>query len=161
MKTFLLPWLAAAALGATAAHAADIYRWVDDAGKTQFSDTVPERYRARATRIDSSAYELSPAQRAIAEARARQAASAPPAAPPGGRPVPLTGTGGAPAASLGAASQAGADTRDCASWQRRYAESQECFAPYKLVNGGTKPEGYQKCVEVPDPASQCGIPRAP
>jgi hypothetical protein len=75
--------------------------------------------------------------------------------------VPTTGAGGAPAAAIGAASQAGADTGDCAAWQRRYAESQDCVAQYKLVNGGTKPEGYQKCSEVPDPASQCGMPRTP
>jgi hypothetical protein len=70
--------------------------------------------------------------------------------------------GGAPASAAGAAPRpGGSDPRDCASWQKRYTESQECFAQYKLVNGGTKPEGFQKCTEVPDPASQCGFPRTP
>ncbi|KQW38984.1 DUF4124 domain-containing protein [Rhizobacter sp. Root404] len=161
MKARLLPALVAAAIGLPAAHAADIYRWVDDAGKTHLSDTVPERYRSRATRVDSDAYELSPAQRAIAEARARQAGRAA-AASAASSPAPAISLGGAPAASIGAASRAAAnDARDCAGWQRRYIESQECFAPYKLVNGGIKPEAFQRCTEVPDPATACGAPRTP
>jgi hypothetical protein len=157
----LLALAAAAALGLPAAQAADIYRWTDDAGKTHLSDTVPDRYRARATRVDSAAFELTPAQRAIAEARARQARSAVPAAS-ASAPAPATSLGGVPGAAAAAASRPVAnDPSDCAGWQRRYTESQACFAQYKLVNGGTKPEGFRQCVEVPDPASQCGFPRTP
>ncbi len=162
MNTRLLLALAAAAICVLpTAHAADIYRWVDDAGKTHLSDTVPPKYRARATRVDSAAYELTPAQRAIAEARARQAGGARPV-PPASAPAPAATLGGAPAAAIGAASRPGAnDASDCAGWQRRYTESQECFAQYKIVNGATRPEGFRQCTEVPDPASQCGFPRTP
>ncbi len=169
MNLRLLPALAAAAICLLpTAQAADIYRWVDDAGRTHLSDSVPEKYRARAIRVDSAAYELTPAQRAIAEARARQARGAMPvpaasAPTPAPTPAPTAATlGGAPAAAIGAASRPAAnDASDCAGWQRRYTESQECFAPYRLVNGATRPEGFRQCVEVPDPASQCGFPRTP
>lgn len=159
MKPGLIAWLAAAAFCSSAAQAADIYRWVDDAGKTHLSDTVPDRYRARATRVDSAAYELSPAERARAQARAREAKAA--ASRPAATPVPATSLGG-PAGVAGAASRPAVnDRRDCAGWQQRYTASQECFAPFRLVNGGIRPEAFQKCTEVPDPARECGIERTP
>ncbi len=159
MKAGLFAWIAAAACCGPAAQAADIYRWVDDAGKTHLSDTVPERYRARATRVDPAAYELSPAERAQAQARARQAAASRPAA--ASAPAPAVSLGGASGAVGAASRPAGLDPRDCAAWQKRYTASQECFAPYRLANGAIRPEAFQKCTEVPDPASQCGFARTP
>lgn len=41
----------------------------------------------------------------------------------------------------------------CEEQKRRYAESQACFAPYRLANGGIRPEAYEKCKEAPQP--QC------
>ena len=85
----------------TAAHAADLYRWVDETGRAQFGETVPEKYKASASKTD------------------------------------------------------------CATWQRLYAESQECFAPYKGFHGLTRGEAYEKCVEIPDPVTTCGLPKTP
>ncbi|HEX9450848.1 MAG TPA: DUF4124 domain-containing protein [Burkholderiales bacterium] len=48
-------------------YAADIYRWVDENGRIQFSDVVPEKYKKSAKRMDSRQYELSPEQRKEAE----------------------------------------------------------------------------------------------
>jgi len=69
------------------------------------------------------------------------AADAPASAP---RPPPTAGSLGGPAAP------------DCAALRKRYAESQACFAPYRLANGGIKPEAFKRCREVPDPALTCG-----
>ena len=45
---------------------------------------------------------------------------------------------------------------DCAALRARYAQSQACFSPYRLANGGIKPEAYKHCREMPDPALTCG-----
>jgi len=64
--------LLAVALLSLPAGAADIYRWVDENGKVHISDTVPEKYRKSAKRIDSGQYEVTPQQRAAAEALAER-----------------------------------------------------------------------------------------
>ncbi|HEY2926593.1 DUF4124 domain-containing protein [Piscinibacter sp.] len=89
--------------------AADIYRWVDAQGRTQYSDSVPDRYKNSASRV-------TPPSNAIIAS-------------------------------------------DCAARLRRYRESQECFAPYRTVTGAIKAEAYQRCVELPDPSPQCGLPK--
>lgn len=147
--------LATALLMPMGAHAADVYRWVDENGRVQFSDTVPEKYRDKATRLDTRPSELTDAQRREAEARALQArakaadvaaaqaraASAPPRPPP---------------APVAAASAAAPTSTDCATLHRLYQESQDCFGPYRTVHGTTKAEGYEKCTVVADPTPQCG-----
>lgn len=147
------------ALAAAATRAADIYQWVDDAGKTQASDVVPEKYRARAKRLDSQRYELTPAQKV--EAQARQAAQR---ARAGGMPQaspPSEGATPGSAASLSGAPKAASAPIDCETLRRRYGESQACFAPFKNVNGTMKPGANETCTEVPDPSPQCGLPRLP
>jgi len=47
---FLL--LACCLLWSLPAHAGDIYRWADEQGKVHLSDTVPEKYRKGAVRVD-------------------------------------------------------------------------------------------------------------
>lgn len=149
-----LAWVAAL-LMPIVVHAADVYRWVDETGRVQFSDTVPEKYRDKATRVDTRPSELTDAQRREAEARALQAraraaetaaaqarvASAPPRALP---------------APVAAASAAAPTATDCATLHRLYQESQACFGPYRTVHGTTKAEGYEKCTVVADPTPQCG-----
>ena len=45
---------------------------------------------------------------------------------------------------------------DCAELLRRYRESQECFAPYRMANGGLRPEAFQLCgPDLPAPSGQC------
>lgn len=55
-----------------------------------------------------------------------------------------------------AGSLSGPPPPDCAALRRRYAQSQACFAPYRLANGGIKPEAYKHCRDMPDPALTCG-----
>jgi hypothetical protein len=136
-------------------HAADLYRWVDESGRTHISDTVPEQYRKSATRTDARKFEVSDEQRREAEARAERDRAkvrsneedrARAASPESGRPAPAA-AGPKPAA-----------TSDCAELHRRYRESLDCFAPYVMANGATKSEAYTKCTVVKDPSSQCGAP---
>lgn len=91
------------------ALAADIYRWVDEQGRTQYSDSVPDRYKNSASKVTLPSNSIA--------------------------------------------------TSDCAARLRRYRESQECFAPYRMANGAIKAEAYRHCVELTDPSAQCGLPK--
>jgi hypothetical protein len=55
-----------------------------------------------------------------------------------------------------AGSLSGPPARDCDALRRRYAQSQACFAPYRLANGAVRPEAFERCREMPDPALTCG-----
>ena len=138
-------------------YGADIYRWVDQDGRVHLSDTVPEQFKKSATRIDSRQYELTPAQRREAEARtARDKAQA------AERDAKAAATAGraASAAAPASAVSAEAGTADCATLRRRFAESNECFAPFFNRNGSVKAEGYAKCgAPVPYPTNECSSAR--
>ena len=135
-------------------YAADIYRWVDENGRTQISDIVPENYKKSATRIDSRQFELSAEQRREAEARAAEAKQRK------ARSDAVEAANSVAAAAAAAAEsgprQATNQSTDCATLRRLYRESQECFAPYRTVNGATKAEAFEKCTPVADPVSKCG-----
>ena len=142
------------------AQAKSICRWVDERGRTQIAEVVPETYKKVAVCTDSQRYELSAEQRRAAErrvaedkARARQAAARPPA-------------NGASSATrpARAASQPGAkrptevvtDATDCPTWWRIYDESVECFGPYRTTRDATKREGFDQCNVVASPEPKCG-----
>lgn len=155
----LFALLTASIMSLAPLHAADIYRWVDENGRTQFSDVVPEKYRKSARKVDSRQNEPSVEQRKEAEARADQdklrveeaaqrkaradadaaakSAADAAAAKNSPQPVPDKGT-------------------DCATLHRLYKESLDCFAPYISATGNTKAEAFQKCTSVPDPSPKCG-----
>jgi hypothetical protein len=143
---------------AVAANATVIYRWVDEDGRTHVSDVVPDKYKKSATRIDSTQYEASPAQRkeaqeraakekALVEEAAKRRASAPPSAP--------ASVASAPAAAKRPA-QGVTDSTDCETWWRLYHESEECFGAYRTVRGGLKPEAFEMCNPIPSPKPKCG-----
>jgi hypothetical protein len=160
MKTCLAPVAMALLLLSTTADATPICRWVNDSGRTQIAEVVPEKYRKLAVCTDSQKYELLPEQRRAAEqrvaddrARAQKAAVKPPSDPASSAPRPAR-----------AASQPGAkrptefvtaDT-DCTTWWRIYDESVECFGPYRTTRGATKPEGFDRCNVVASPEPKCG-----
>lgn len=139
------------------AWATDIYRWVDENGRTHLSDVVPERYRDRATRIDSRQYELTPEQQREARERAAREAERTPHPSPAAAEAPVPP---APAAVREPVTKRPAQTvnanTDCATWWRLYRESQACFGPYRLVGGGIKPEAFDRCNEIPSPELPCG-----
>ena len=146
-------------------HAADLYRWVDESGRTQFSDTVPEKYRKSAVKIDSRRYELSTEQRAEADERAALAEKSRLA--DAQRKKALADASASAAAAPGAASLGKSTARkpadpatDCETLQRLYRESEDCFAPFKMVGGATKAEAFQKCTAVENPTPKCGTPKA-
>ncbi|MEA5097851.1 MAG: DUF4124 domain-containing protein [Burkholderiaceae bacterium] len=139
-----------------AASATDIYRWVDENGRTQLSDIVPAKYRDSAIKLDSRRYEA-PVERSpnssnhgvTGKAPASQAADKPSAQPANGVITPEPGT---------VDNRQKADTEnDCQALRQRYRESQECFAPYFVKGGGIKTEAFEKCgTPVPDPSATCG-----
>lgn len=135
-------------------QAAEIYKWTDEDGRTHFADSVPDRYKSAATRVDPGSSEVPDTQRKEAEARAAKEKSAM------NRAREKSGNSGLPAGTKPATGgSATADARraaDCEILFRRYRESQECFAPYRLANGALRVEAYQRCTEVPDPSRRCG-----
>jgi hypothetical protein len=143
-------------------YAADIYRWVDENGRIQFSDVVPEKYKKSAKRIDSRQYELSAEQRREADARAEQEkAQAAEATQRKARADAEKAANAAAAAAAAAAAQtkprpAVDENTDCATLYRLYRESLDCFAPYITANGTTKAEAFAKCTPVADPSRKCG-----
>ncbi len=137
-------------------YAADIYRWVDENGRTQFSDVVPEKYKKSAKRMESRPREISAEQRREAEDRAakeralaEEAAQKRTRVAPDKPAKPGSASGNKP-------SSASNDGTDCATLYRLYRESIDCFAPYVTANGTTKAEAFQKCKAVADPSRKCG-----
>lgn len=141
-------------------QATSLCRWVDENGRTQIAEVVPEKYRKVAVCTDSQKYELSAEQRRAAEqrvaddrARAREAAAKPPS------DRASSARGPARAASKPGAKRptevVTADT-DCTTWWRIYDESVECFGPYRTTRGATKPEGFDRCNVVASPEPKCG-----
>ena len=146
-----------AACLAFGASATDIYRWVDENGRTHLSDVVPERYRDAATRVDSRSHELTLEQQREARERAareaERAGRAPPAAAQAPQPpAPVV----SPTAVVKRPAQTVTESTDCTTWWRLYQESQECFGPFRLVGGGIKPEAFDHCNEIPSPELRCG-----
>lgn len=139
------------------AYANTIYQWVDDNGRTQISDKVPPRYKSVATELDTRASRVSEQQRQEALERvARQKERAEAA----GREREKADAADADAASQSAQPKSLAPVvesdADCEQLRRAYYESQECFAPFMLVDGGIRAEAYQYCRPIADPSSKCG-----
>ena len=143
-------------------HSADIYQWVDEQGRTQVSDTVPDEYKSTAKKFDSGSFELSPQQRSEAEAAAaKEKESAAKARSERQAAENRENTDAAESAQDASSATSPTPESDCATLQRLFAESQECFAPYRMDNGAVRPEAFEKCTELPDPSPKCGIPTIP
>lgn len=156
----LRQWKRACAFGAICvacgAAAAPIYRWVDDDGRTHFSETVPKRYEKTATRVMPR--DTGPPASASSMPSAPSPVLPPAPSPKASEAAPAqTATPTVPAASA-AASAARVQPKDCATLRRLYEESLACFAPYRTVRGGLKAEAFDKCTPVEDPTPVCGYP---
>ena len=145
------------ALHVSTAGATSVCRWLDESGRTQVAEVVPDRYKKVATCSDSQKYEISPEQRRAAaervaedSERARQAAAK---LPPERASNPAR-----PAAQPNTKRPTGVVTEatDCPTWWRIYDESVECFGPYRTARGATKVEGFDKCNVIPNPELTCG-----
>ena len=155
-----IPLALALALASPTLGATPICRWVDESGRTQLAQVVPEKYRKIAICTESQRFELSRQQRQAAERRAvedrnraKKTADEPPVEQASGslrRP--------------GALSQPGAkrptevvtEATDCPTWWRIYDESVECFGPYRTTRGATKREAFDNCNVIASPEPKCG-----
>ena len=144
----------------TVVRAASICRWVDANGRTQMSDVVPDRYKESATCSDSRESELSPDQQREAARRATEQPSrlrheiAQPPTPAASGASGTTGEHSLPMAKW--PTEVITETTDCQTRWRIYDESVACFGPYRTTQGATKPEGFDKCNDVPSPEIKCG-----
>ena len=130
-----------------AAYGADAFSWVDEDGKTHYGDSVPGRYKQKAKKLDSSA--VTGDQRLEAEARlAKEKARA--ESLEKAREARLDGAQSA-SAPAPTAPPTGDSANECEKQLKKYLDSQACFAPYRLKDGGIKPEAFQKCTEVKEP----------
>lgn len=150
--------------GLGTAHAAEIYRWIDDQGAVHLGDRVPPAYRKSAVRVTPEIPPVTEADRNQAQARARdeqaRAAAAQERAERAASAAQRDG-GGSAAASVSSPSPPDADTADCDNLTRKYLDSLDCFAPYVNANGTTRAEGYAHCRAVPAPPARCGrVPTA-
>jgi|SRR5450830_1935289 len=150
----------ALALLSPVAHSTSICRWVDDNGRTQMSDVVPDKYKNSSTCSDSQKYELSTEQKREAEQREAEeqrhdTTGQPPQA--ASRPPGATGSAGLPTAQdAKRPTEVITDETDCPTRWRIYDESVECFGPYRTTRGATKPEAFDKCIVIPSPEIMCG-----
>jgi len=148
---FLVFWLSAAGLcGAT-----DIYKWKDEAGHTHVADSVPERYRKVATKIDSRQFEVRADDRAAALARSAKELERAAAMAADRARTESDASGLAPSGS-GPRAQPKQGESECDRLWRTYLDSQRCFAPYQRRQGGTRVEAYSHCEPVQAPPAECG-----
>jgi len=138
-----------------ATYAADVFRWVDENGKTHYGDSVPERYKQKAKKLDSEGAEVTGARRQEVEARiARDKAIAESIMK--AREAKLSGSQSSSAPSPNIAPADG--NAGCAEQLKRYQESLTCFDAYRTKDGGVRQEAFQHCTEVKQPAGCLASP---
>lgn len=128
-----------------------IYRWVDEDGTVHYGDTVPERYEDSATRKpelkEHPVIDVTPTEKQMrARKRALDILDVEPEAETTNPTPPANANTPAPAISENTADIT------CEEQWERYNASQACFAPYRLANGAIRPEAFDNCVSVPQPA---------
>ena len=74
-------------------------------------------------------------------------------ADPGASPKKRTSPSASSAGSLSGSGQG--DTR-CATLRKRYAQSEACFARFRMKNRGLKSGAFQRCKQLQDPSIECG-----
>lgn len=164
----------ALALSPGLCHAASayIYQWQDEEGRTHMGDSVPQRYRDVATRIDAREFALPESQRAEAAARRAKekkrmaAREAQRARAEAAQPYPhhphyphyssFASGPGLPAPYPWVAPPVAQLGEECDRLWWAYFNSQECFAPYRTRHG-IKAEAFQHCTPVLDPSPMCGM----
>ncbi|MCB1956103.1 MAG: DUF4124 domain-containing protein [Rhodocyclaceae bacterium] len=148
---------ATAVLTATLAHAAKVYRWVDEAGRVHYSEFVPEPYRGAARQLELQNTTPTPEQVQNAQERAErdkaQAAGSPDEDEPRGTPMEIRVPNPRPVVKRPAMTPT--EDTNCETWQRLFDESADCFGPFRNVRGGVKPEAFEVCNEVREPPPRC------
>lgn len=139
--------LAAACALIGSAHA-ELYKWVDENGKTHYGDQVPERYQKKqqSLKVDkapSQADRDAALQRIQKEKNAANALKA--------QRDATAGAAGKPAK----AAAAPANETACQKEWRLFLDSKTCFQPFRTATGGIRAEAYQHCKEMDEPRSVC------
>jgi len=112
------------------AHA-EVYKWVDANGRTQFSDKPPPDQK-NVKQLDLKERPISPAERAAAEQRAALERN-------------RSENQRASEAKAKSTNQAAADPDEGKS---ELQKSEECYARYRTTTGRLLPEAGEKCKEV-------------
>lgn len=129
-----------------AAEGADLFKWVDEKGRTHYGESIPDQYRKKGTRIERTISEPTDAQRRdAAERSAKEKLRAESADVPGATP------NAPPAAPQPTASNSNVRADSCEEQKQRYLESDHCFAPFRNANGSIRAEAFRHCVEVKEP----------
>ena len=144
----ILSSLFAASLLATPAMA-EMYKWVDENGKTHFGDSVPLKYQQQADKLNKAVAPTDQQKAEAAEAASRTKALA--------REYDYRNHE-KNIEKLKRAEQ-GKETAEkdepkpgsCAAKLKAYHESASCFNRYRNANGSLKAEAYEKCKDVPSP----------
>lgn len=143
-------------LAGGAAWGVPMYSWVDEHGRVNISDTVPEQFRKSARRIESTRFNVSEKQRREAAVRMAALTSAAASRPAGAARAPLL-SGPAFAAPRSAAGSA-PEASDCATRLQRFREAQDCFQSGPRNQNGTVNAAKSNCPDIVDPSPQCGLP---
>lgn len=112
---------------------AEIYKWIDENGRTHFGEVVPEKYKKSATPM--AAQPLNTIQGSALRGPSRPATAPADVSAPQSAEIerPLT------------------EAERCRAEQARYSRSQACFARYRNANGSLKSEATENCENVPQP----------
>jgi Domain of unknown function (DUF4124) len=130
--------------------ASTIYEWVDDSGVKHASDTVPEKYKGVASRVDPSRFRISTGEQQEAE---RQAVTLKAKAASVVSPS-LPASSAARRSGESRDARLGADTAECAASRRQPAAHLPCVV-YSNPDGT---HGFYPCTNTvaPDSESVCG-----
>ena len=129
---------------ASSAHAAEVYRWTDDAGRVHYGDKVPDAQKAKAKPVDVKAVQVPEAERAAAQARLAREKSTVEAMRRNRQESTLANVTTLPAVKTAAAPPA---KLTCAQEWERFNQSGACFAPFH-TKFGIKAEAANHCTSV-------------
>lgn len=116
---------------------AEIFKWVDENGRTHFGEVVPDKYRKTAT-------SMSPQPTNTIQGSALRGTS---------RATGDEGSASSDAGERPTAPVAQSAAEQCRARQERYRQSQECFARYRNANGSLRADAAQNCEDIPQPPS--------
>lgn len=116
---------------------AEIFKWVDENGRTHFGEVVPDKYRKAAT-------SMSPQPLNTIQGSALRGSGRLNDAPANATSEP---------AENSAAPVPRSAAEQCRAQQERYRKSQECFARYRNANGSLRADASQNCEDIPQPAA--------
>jgi hypothetical protein len=128
---------------------AELFKWVDENGKTHYGDQVPERYQQKqqSLKVDKAPSRDERNAALLRIQREKNAANAMKAQRDARSEV-----AGRPAR---AAAGVPSNETACQKEWRLFLDSKTCFQPFRTANGGIRAEAYQQCKEMPEPRSIC------